>query len=242
MSEQTDNFSHDTENEDMELFIDLDEGSKGGEEDTEGIWLLSYADLMTLLMGFFALMTSMGNFDEETFNSVSEGAAKYFKGEIAKPFGGVGQMVTSLIEQRGLSDQVKTTVSRSGLTIQFEGTLLFGSGDFKLKETSNEIMKELIQILSEETGDKKVLIEGHTDDNPIKTGIIASNWELSSLRANSVARLFENYNFKKEQILTLGFAETRPLVPNRNELGEPIKTNQDKNRRVVIKVSNKHPL
>ncbi len=103
-------------------------------------------------------------------------------------------------------------------------------------------MSELIEVIGEKAPDKKILIEGHTDNIPINRGVIASNWELSSLRANSVARLFETYDFKKEQILTLGFGETRPLSANTDEAGNPIKENQEKNRRVVIKVMNQHPL
>lgn len=211
-------------------------------EDTEGVWLISYADLMTLLMGFFALMLSMANFDEATFNSVGDAAAEYLGGEVDKPYEDIGESIKNLVKEKGLEDKVNVEVQKSGIQIMFEGTLLFTSGSFNLKSDADDLMRELINVLNEKAGSKKFVIEGHTDNIPINKGVIASNWELSSLRANSVARLFEELKFSKEQILTLGFGETRPLVPNTDDNNNAIVSNQEKNRRVVIKVVNKHPL
>ncbi|MGH1468764.1 MAG: OmpA/MotB family protein [Bdellovibrionales bacterium] len=211
-------------------------------EDTEGVWLISYADLMTLLMGFFALMLSMANFDEANFAAAGDAVAEYTGGEVEKPFEEIGESIKDVIAEKNLDQKVKVDITKASLVITFEGTLLFGSGSFNLREQAGSLMSELIKVIGEKAPDKKILIEGHTDNIPINRGVIASNWELSSLRANSVARLFETYNFKKEQILTLGFGETRPLSENTDGNGNPIKANQEKNRRVVIKVMNQHPL
>ncbi len=229
------------EPEDDHLIFNDDEGG-AVHEDTEGVWLISYADLMTLLMGFFALMLSMANFDESTFTSVGEAAAEYMGGEVEQPYEDIGSSIKELITEKGLDEKVSVDVKKSGITIMFEGTLLFNSGSYSLKSDANDLMKELIQVLDQKAGAKKFVIEGHTDDIPISKGVIASNWELSSLRANSVARLFETFKFSKEQILTLGFGETRPLVPHRDKENNAIVSNQEKNRRVVIKVVNEHPI
>jgi chemotaxis protein MotB len=210
-------------------------------EDSEGVWLISYADLMTLLMGFFALLTAMSSFDEQKFNSVADEVAEYVGGEIEKPFEDLGESIKAVILEKNLQDQVQVEVKKTGLIITFEGTLLFKSGDFKLREGANILMNELVSVLNEKANDKKFLIEGHTDNMPINRGIIASNWELSSLRANAVARMFESYEFKKTQIMTIGLGETRPLAPNNDDSGNAIVENQSKNRRVLIKVSNQHP-
>jgi len=211
-------------------------------EDTEGVWLMSYADLMTLLMGFFALMMSMGTFDENKFNAMSSEVAEYVGGEVEKPFEDLGASIKQVIAEKNLQDQVKVEVKRNGLIITFKGTLLFTSGSVELREGASVLMNGLAEVLGNEAADKKILIEGHTDDVPISRGIIASNWELSSLRANAVARLFEQYKFKKEQILTIGLGETRPVKPNQDKQGNEIAENQALNRRVIIKVANDHPL
>lgn len=211
-------------------------------EDTEGVWLISYADLMTLLMGFFALMTSMSTMDESKFTSMGEQVAEYVGGEVEQPFEDLGASIKQVIADKNLEDQVKVEVFKTGLVLTFEGTLLFTSGSIALREGASVLMNGLAQILGEEASDKKILIEGHTDDVPINRGVVASNWELSSLRANAVARLFENYEFNKDQILTIGLGETRPLVKNRDAEGNPIEANQAQNRRVIIKIANDHPL
>lgn len=213
-----------------------------GHTDTEGVWLISYADMMTLLMGFFALMLSMSTFDEDQFKAVGKQTALYFGGEVTEPFQVAGNAIKQLIKSKGLEDQVNITVMPSGITISFEGTLFFTSGSYLLRDNANLLMSELLEILKKETGDKKFLVEGHTDDTPINRGVIASNWELSSLRANAVARLFEKFNFERKQILTIGLGETRPVLSNRDKQGLPIVKNQEQNRRVVIKVLNKHPI
>jgi chemotaxis protein MotB len=213
-----------------------------GHQDTEGVWLISYADMMTLLMGFFALMLSMSSFDEDKFKAVGNQTALYFGGEVVEPFEKAGQAIKELVKEKGLEQQVNVTIQPTGLIITFEGTLFFESGSFEPKAGAKALMNELLKILDEKAADKKYLIEGHTDDTPISRGVIASNWELSSLRANAIARLFETYNFKKEQILTIGLGETRPIMPNRDDRGQAIYKNQEQNRRVVIKVLDKHPI
>jgi len=86
-------------------------------------------------------------------------------------------------------------------------------------------------------------VERHTDSVPISRGLVASNWELSALRAGAVAQLFEDQGFAREQIMTIGWGgETRPKQPHFNEAGEPILENQAANRRVVLKIMNSHPL
>lgn len=241
MSAQNSNpFDEEPEDLGHELYQDDDHGPV--HNDTEGVWLISYADLMTLLMGFFALMLSMASFDEVSFAEAGEATAEYMGGEVEQPFEEVGESIKDVIREKQLDDKVKVDITRTALIITFEGTLLFKSGGFNLKQDANNLMKELISTIGEKAPDKKILIEGHTDNIPINRGVIASNWELSSLRANSVARLFGEYNFKNEQILTLGFGETRPLAPNTDKNGAAIKANQDKNRRVIIKVMNNHPL
>ncbi len=217
------------------------EDHPAGHQDTEGVWLISYADMMTLLMGFFALMLSMSSFDEDKFKAVGNQTALYFGGEVVEPFEDTGKAIKDLIKAKGLEDQVNVAVTYSGITITFEGTLFFVSGSFDPKTGAKELMTELLKILNDQAANKKYLIEGHTDDTPINRGVIASNWELSSLRANAVARLFETYNFKRDQILTIGLGETRPILPNRDQNGQPLASNQEQNRRVVIKVLEKHP-
>jgi len=210
------------------------------QEETEGVWLISYADLMTLLMGFFALMTSMGTFEEEKFNAVAEQIAEFTGGEIESSYQDLSEELKKIIDQKNLSESVEVEANKANLVIHFKGQLLFGSGSFSLKEEANALMDEISKTLQSKASDKKVLIEGHTDNIPINRGIIASNWELSSLRANAIARLFEINGFQKEQILTIGFGETRPYKAKKGQKSSEVDVNA-RNRRVVVKIMNKLP-
>ena len=92
----------------------------------------------------------------------------------------------------------------------------------------------IIQGLGEE--DYIVEVEGHTDNVPIKTAKFPSNWELSSLRAVNVAKLFESMGVKKSQLSAIAYADTRPKLPNLDSNGSAVPENQAKNRRVVVHV------
>lgn len=230
------------EEEDDEVIVGIDDDHHAEHIDSEGIWLMSYADLMTLLMGFFALLASMASFEEEKFTQVADETAKYFGGEVEEPYKELADKINKVIEERGLQEQVKTEVLKTEVKLTFTGTLFFDSGSISLKGGAHILMKEIINVLGENASDKKFIVEGHTDDLPINQGLISSNWELSALRAGAVARLFEKNGFARDQILTLGYGETRPQKPNRDENNMPIPKNMTENRRVVLKIMNKLPL
>ena len=217
----------------------LEEEEEPHQEDGEGVWLVSYADLMTLLMGFFALLMSMGDFDEEKFTETAAKTAQYFGGVVEEPFEDLGKTIEKLIEEQGLGSQVKTKIFKSKIEMTFEGTLFFDSGSVNLREPATLLMNKIATILGKKAKGNKFLVEGHTDGVPISKGMLASNWELSALRAAAVARLLEVHGFAKKQIMTIGFAETRPLV---NETGINAVKNRAKNRRIVLKVLKSLPL
>ena len=79
-------------------------------------------------------------------------------------------------------------------------------------------------------------VEGHSDPSPISTEMFPSNWELSSARASTVVRFFGESGLNFLKMKAVGFAETRPKVPNFDQKGEPILENQQTNRRISIRV------
>ena len=77
----------------------------------------------------------------------------------------------------------------------------------------------------------QIIVEGHTDPDPIATTRFRSNWALSSARAVSVAHgLFEDPKLEQDRFTITGFADKRPLVSNENDAGKA------RNRRVEIVV------
>jgi len=80
------------------------------------------------------------------------------------------------------------------------------------------------------------MVEGHTDPLPIATSIFPSNWELSSARAGAVIRVFEEKGFERPNLVSIGLADSRPILENKDTKGEWIPENMAKNRRVVVRV------
>jgi chemotaxis protein MotB len=84
-------------------------------------------------------------------------------------------------------------------------------------------------------------VEGHTDDSPISSGRFPSNWELSSDRANLILRMLEAKGFPRPHLQSQGYADTRPIAPNRDDKGNVIPENRGLNRRITIKILKESP-
>ncbi len=120
-------------------------------------------------------------------------------------------------------------------TIVFDSTALFGRASATLNSSGKVILQEVVgDLKSEEYRDYAVTIEGHTDDAPISTAQFPSNWELSTARAAAVVRFFVEQGVSAQRLRAAGYADTRPLQPNRDAAGMEIPENQAQNRRVVI--------
>jgi chemotaxis protein MotB len=114
-----------------------------------------------------------------------------------------------------------------GVRVSLAASSFFPAGAYKLKLSSLKIIDELVQHL--DGSNSRLIIEGHTDDIPIKNDFVESNWELSSLRASSVVRyLIKYHGFAPSKITAAAYADTKPLVPNTSE------ENRSKNRRIDI--------
>lgn len=209
------------------------------EEGGEG-WLVSYADMMTLLVGFFVILMSFANVDEEKFDQIRQAATKTFGGQYQVPYGDVADRLKNQLSKLGLGDQFVVKQSPLGVEISFQGTVFFDTGSADLKEAGSKLLTELIPIIRAEAKDFNLTIEGHTDDVPLSPSAkFRSNWDLSSVRACRVLESFEAAGFDKQFLTAVGYADARPIVPNRDANGEPIPKNQSQNRRVVIKLLKK---
>ncbi len=205
-------------------------------DEGEGNWLISYADMMTLLVGFFVMLLSFSKIDAEVFEKVKQETSKIFGGEYQIPFSELSKSLDKAISEKGLENQVIVEKSATGVNITFRGALFFDSASVAMKPEALDLLLKLQPIISSKAKEYELLIEGHTDDSPINAGVIASNWELSSLRASSVLRFFLDKGFDPQKLKAIGMADTRPILPNRDNQGKPITDNQSQNRRVVIKI------
>jgi chemotaxis protein MotB len=134
---------------------------------------------------------------------------------------------TAVVEQQG--DRITT--------LQIGSTAFFNSGNATISGAGKSILSDVAGTLkSDAFAAYHISIEGHTDDMPISTPQFQSNWELSTARAAAVVRFFLEQGIPAEKLTAAGYADTFPIVPNRNADGTVIPDNQARNRRVVIRL------
>ncbi|MEQ1837241.1 MAG: flagellar motor protein MotD [Candidatus Nitrotoga sp.] len=137
---------------------------------------------------------------------------------------GLGTVMLPLINQ-GL---VNINLTKRGVELDIRASSLFKTGDAVLQPSYLEVLREVSQVLSKE--ELPVEVQGHTDDIPIMTVQFPSNWELSSARASSVARMLIDNGVATRRLSVVGLASNQPLVPNNSP------ENRSKNRRVSITI------
>jgi chemotaxis protein MotB len=227
---------HDEHHDDHPIHYDHSEHPP---EEGEG-WLVSYADMMTLLCGFFIMMFSMAKIDEPKFEKVKESVAKEFGGEYHPPSGELARFVTQVLQEAGVEKETTVRSDPMGVSVTFHATIFFETLSSELKEKGLEVMKKVTEALAERQKLNqvayKIVVEGHTDSRPILSGPYPSNWELSSARASRVVRMFLDQGYPAKQLTAIGYADTYPENPERKEDGNFDEEAMAKNRRVVVRI------
>jgi chemotaxis protein MotB len=219
-------------------------------EDHENLerWLLTYSDLITLLLAFFIVMYSMSKVDAKKFGKMSEalsgvlkgGSVAIRRGDQVGTLPGTGvlsvghlntiqQKIKADLERTGKDKLINSEISERGLVIHIMESALFRAGSADLEPKAREIL----DMVASHLGDlpNHIRIEGHTDNVPINNSRYPSNWELSSARATEVVRYFtDNHGIDPKRVSALGYGEYRPLAANNND------ENRAKNRRVDVVV------
>lgn len=211
--------------------------SQNKDDDGSG-WLISYADLMTLIACFFILLIALAHFDPIGFNIKVTEISRHFR---------VDQYKSSEIPLRELKEEIvshpeietksKVSLKDGELVLTFSASILFDEGNYELNPASFSTLDLLINTIRSKDHNYRILVEGHSSSTAELDGSRhSSNWAMSSARAASVVERFEFYGFDPEKLRPIGYADTKPLLPNYDIEGKPIKENQRMNRRVEIKV------
>jgi len=206
----------------------------------ESNWLVSYADLMTLLCGFFIILFSLSKLDQPQYEKVKESIATQFGGKYESPTADTAKFLTRVLQEAGVTEEATLKSDAYGVSIIFRSTVFFETLSSDIKTQGQMILDRLIAGIStrENAENKKyrVVIEGHTDGRPIISGVYPSNWELSSARAAKVIRLFLAHGFSPDRLTAIGYADTHPVLPERTPAGTLDEKALSQNRRVVIRV------
>ena len=213
------------------------------EERHEEGWLVSYADMMTLLFGFFVILFSMSNMDKKKYEQLSESLAKEFKETPVvpappPPSAQLNKILKEQLLKSGLNlKEVEIKEDRDGLSISMRGSAFFESGQTTLLPEGAAFISEVGQALISSHLPFEARVEGHTDDAPIASPNFPTNWELSAARAAGVVRKMAEIGLPSKNLVAMGYGDSRPLVANRLPDGTPLAENMSKNRRVVVYIA-----
>ena len=129
--------------------------------------------------------------------------------------------------------EVDVQVLKGVVYISLADNMLYKSGSYEINDRAAETLSKIAKIIKDYK-DYDVLIEGNTDDVPIKRENIRNNWDLSCLRASSVVQALQNtYGVDPKRLTAGGRGEYNPLQPNTSELGK------QRNRRTQIIITPK---
>lgn len=210
-------------------------------DDGEGNWLVSYADMMTLLFGFFVILTALSTPDVKKIEQMKEQTAKAMKVNYTKPYLDLVNSLQKILREMDMDKDVSITETADGVDLVMKGNLFFESGSADMSDKANQIINKMGPVLAKEAAGFRISIEGHTDDVPMVSGQFPSNWELSSARAGTVVRMLEHLGFPHKDLRPVGLADTEPVAPNENADGSPNADNRAKNRRILIRIQKQLP-
>lgn len=202
----------------------VDEGIEEGEESL--LWAVTFGDMMTQILAFFVLLLAISVPNAEKFKEAMEQIQSHFKKTVEPTkLEVVQEQIEKLIVDENLTKDVHLTSDTRGIVLFASGDLFFKSGESEL----NTEIKYFLDSINDTIKDVpyKLLVEGHTDDIPIKTERFPSNWELSSARASSVVKYFIEKGVAPVRLSAVGYAEYKPRFPKTPE-------NRPQNRRVEI--------
>lgn len=193
-------------------------------------WMLTYGNLMTILMIFFLILYIFSLFGGSNF----EQALAFLQKEVATDKTKAQQIFkeTEIAQEvdkklKGIAD---VEINAQRIKITLPSPVLFDPGKADLKLEAIKTLKGIATAIAPLKN--KVIIEGHTDNVPLGSGSkYSSNWELSAARAFSVIKFFvEEEKIQPERFTAYGFAEFHPVAPNDSE------QNRTKNRRIEISI------
>ncbi len=195
-------------------------------------WLLTYADMITLLLAFFIILFSISTINKVKLQRLVHDVGGGYNNvdAINNPPNGQNVAATkddlqamqsqlqTYITKNKVESQVQTKITKEGKKRELVISLLsdkpaYDSGKADL---TDNVKKILDQVYTQLKGrQNEVRVEGNTDNVPIANSEFPSNWELSSARATGVARyLVVSKGLAPKRISALGYGEYRPKYPN----------------------------
>ncbi len=207
-------------------------------------WLLTYADLITLLLVFFIVLYAGSTEDAKKFEVLADGMRSAFNNPAATTgaggtsavftgsgstnaggtvsqavdFQSISAVIDKMAQERGLADRINLRMEADRIVIGLTSDLLFTSGSSSLRPSAAPVLDAVAESLRGRPNE--IRIEGHTDNVPINTLEYNSNWELSSARATAVLRRFvDEGRMSADRVFAAAYGDSRPRADNATPVG-----------------------
>jgi chemotaxis protein MotB len=216
-------------------------------------WMVTFSDLIMLLLTFFVLLLSMSSMDQRKLKEIilhvreSAGLLEFSRVR------GITDLATFVKRHRKeketyfmidrdllrylfmpamesdskIEEIIDITDDERGLVISFQEAIMFDPGEATLKKEAFPVLDTIARAISSSPND--ILIMGHTDNVPVQSKLYKSKWELSSYRGLSVLEYFlKEKGLSPSRFSVGGYGPSRPLYPNDTP------ENRTLNRRIEI--------
>lgn len=238
-----------------------DAGDAIGEDSAPGApaWIVTFADMMSLLLCFFVLLLSFSVMDAKKFKAVADSLREAFSFSAAPvPGKPVSESTPQSLDrpdqqvvyadQESFEEQLQDAkkeidqyIANAGLSEHIQTKIssnyleIINSNPLNFPPGKAELLESSLQYLDAlipvlKRPDFRIIVEGHTDDVPISTVTYRSNWELSAARAASFVSYLEEHGVDPEHLVVHGYGPNRPVAPNDTQ------ANRARNRRIEIMV------
>lgn len=194
-------------------------------------WIVTYSDMVTLLLCFFVLLLSMASMDKIKFQSAAGSLKGAFgvlddsaQTPISKPtivefvpieddsFARLYQRVQNSLSQLKLNREVELVKDRGAVVLRVNSSILFALGETRVKPEAYPVLRKIAALVSPLP--LNLRIEGNTDDLPLHDPVL-TNWDLSVNRSVSVLKFFAGENLLPlRRMSALGYGAENPVVAN----------------------------
>ncbi len=194
-------------------------------------WMVTYSDMVTLLLTFFVLMLSMadinkikftramgslrgalGVLDSQDYEDVLPLELMAQQNNLDESLQRVYRHIKNRLENLEVNKDIKLVTNRGAVVLRLNDSLLFRSGETAVKESAYPLLREIADLVRPLQLDLRV--EGHTDNVPVSRAGI-SNWDISIQRAVSVVKYFASRDLlPQDRLSAAGYGAQRPLMPN----------------------------
>lgn len=228
--------------------------NRGGEEGGGDAWMNTYADMVTLLLTFFAVLLSMSSVNQEKFNAFIRSFSNLppevieelinpgdnpedsidplapTPEEVTQAMFNLYEKLSQYVAENGMQDAISIQKVNNIIYVRFDSSIFFAPDEAVMLEGSEKVLDFIGDGIKQyERMIERMAVCGHTatvsEDYPV------DDWMLSSQRAAVVAMFFDKQkNFDPKKMITLGFGKNLPIAENETEPGRM------QNRRVELTI------